>query len=125
MMGGIGFTVGLIGFLLYTLIGIFGAIKYNTVRYQAQHKHGVSAYGSMLMDKSQAVRRLSAFGTDLYVFCCVPDQHWLTLALHVHFLATCVDKVLIHQRSKPLIVHSYSNRCFQIQRMQPMCNTGG
>ncbi len=32
MMGGIGFTVGLIGFLLYTLIGIFGAIKYNTVR---------------------------------------------------------------------------------------------
>ena len=33
MMGGIGFTVGLIGFLLYTLIGIFGAIKYNTVRY--------------------------------------------------------------------------------------------
>ena len=35
MMGGIGFTVGLIGFLLYTLIGIFGAIKYNTVRYKS------------------------------------------------------------------------------------------
>lgn len=35
MMGGIGFTVGLIGFLLYTLIGIFGAIKYNTVRYRS------------------------------------------------------------------------------------------
>lgn len=38
MMGGIGFTVGLIGFLLYTVIGIFGAIKYNTVRYKAQEK---------------------------------------------------------------------------------------
>ena len=37
MMGGIGFTVGLIGFLLYTLIGIFGAIKYNTVRYRTRH----------------------------------------------------------------------------------------
>ena len=35
MMGGIGFTVGLIGFMLYTLIGIFGAIKYNTVRYKS------------------------------------------------------------------------------------------
>ena len=32
MMGGIGFTVGLIGFLLYTFIGIFGAVKYHTVR---------------------------------------------------------------------------------------------
>lgn len=37
MMGGIGFTVGLIGFLLYTLIGIFGAIKYNTVRWLIEH----------------------------------------------------------------------------------------
>ena len=32
MMGGIGVTVGLIGFLLYTFIGIFGAVKYHTVR---------------------------------------------------------------------------------------------
>lgn len=32
MMGGIGFTVGLTGFLLYTCIGMFGAVKYNTVR---------------------------------------------------------------------------------------------
>lgn len=33
MMGNIGFTVGLVGFLLYTFIGMFGAVKYNTVRY--------------------------------------------------------------------------------------------
>lgn len=32
MMGGIGVTVGLIGFLLYTFIGIFGAVKYHSVR---------------------------------------------------------------------------------------------
>ena len=41
MMGGIGVTVGLIGFLLYTFIGIFGAVKYHTVRsVPSSHQHG-------------------------------------------------------------------------------------
>ncbi|KAL3159050.1 hypothetical protein ABBQ32_011048 [Trebouxia sp. C0010 RCD-2024] len=44
MMGGIGFTVGLIGFLLYTLIGIFGAIKYNTVRWLIAHANLFTAW---------------------------------------------------------------------------------
>ena len=41
MMGGIGVTVGLIGFLLYTFIGIFGAVKYHTVRsVPSSHQQG-------------------------------------------------------------------------------------
>ena len=66
MMGGIGFTVGLIGFLLYTMIGIFAAMKYNAVRCASIPLHACLAFDAGQHHIVVAIALLAALRHDLH-----------------------------------------------------------